>query len=135
MLPAPSPTPMTTPQKSALVTGGAGFIGSHLASRLLSEGWSVDVVDNLCTGFRENVPAGASFIEVDVSRDDLPTQLPAKRYDAVFHLAAVADDVEVAQVLIDLGHRARQHLALASEDVDEIADRLRIGDRGANEGG
>ena len=46
--------------------------------------------------------------------------------------AVVADDVEVAQVLVDLGHRARQHLALARERVHEIADRLRIGDRGAD---
>lgn len=79
---------MITPQKTALVTGGAGFIGSHLARRLLREGWCVDVVDNLSTGYRENVPDGAAFHEVDVSRDDLPALLPAKRYDAVFHLAA-----------------------------------------------
>ena len=79
---------MNTSPRSALVTGGAGFIGSHLARRLLREGWAVDIVDNLCTGFRENVPAEAGFIELDVSRDALPRQLPARRYDAVFHLAA-----------------------------------------------
>ena len=79
---------MTTPPKAALVTGGAGFIGSHLARRLLREGWSVDIVDNLSTGYRENVPEGTTFFEVDVSRDNLAAQLPAKRYDAVFHLAA-----------------------------------------------
>ena len=79
---------MNTLPRSALVTGGAGFIGSHLARRLLREGWSVDIVDNLCTGFRENVPGEATFIELDVSRDDLAGKLPARRYDAVFHLAA-----------------------------------------------
>ena len=79
---------MMTPKKSALVTGGAGFIGSHLARRLLSESWTVDIVDNLSTGYRENVPDGATFIELDVSRDDLAARLPARRYDAVFHLAA-----------------------------------------------
>ena len=79
---------MTNPPKAALVTGGAGFIGSHLARRLLSEGWQVDVVDNLSTGYRENVPPGASFILVDLSRNDLHRELPARRYDAVFHLAA-----------------------------------------------
>lgn len=80
--------PIATPQKSALVTGGAGFIGSHLTRRLLGDGWSVDVVDNLSTGYRENVPDHATFLHIDVSRDDLPAHLPAKRYDAVFHLAA-----------------------------------------------
>lgn len=79
---------MTAPQKFALITGGAGFIGSHLARRLIREGWSVDVVDNLSTGYRENIPEGAAFLNVDVSRNDLAALLPAKRYDAVFHLAA-----------------------------------------------
>ena len=79
---------MPPTQKTALVTGGAGFIGSHLARRLLREGWSVEIVDNLSTGYRENIPDGASFIELDLSRDDLAEKLPARRYDAVFHLAA-----------------------------------------------
>lgn len=79
---------MTTQKKTALVTGGAGFIGSHLAIRLLSAGWAVDIVDNLSTGYRENIPAGATFHELDVSRNDFAAHLPAHRYDAVFHLAA-----------------------------------------------
>ncbi|MGE5418071.1 MAG: NAD-dependent epimerase/dehydratase family protein [Acidobacteriota bacterium] len=72
----------------ALVTGGAGFIGSHLARRLLKEGWRVDIIDNLRTGSRENVPEGASFYFLDLSRDDLTHELPDVRYDVVFHLAA-----------------------------------------------
>ena len=79
---------MTTPNKTALVTGGAGFIGSHLARRLLTDGWAVDVVDNLSTGFRQNVPDNARFFEIDLSRNDLTEKLPQQRYDAVFHLAA-----------------------------------------------
>jgi len=74
--------------KRALVTGGAGFIGSHLAKRLLREGWKVDIIDNLCTGFRSNVPSEANFIFLDISKDDFIMQLPDERYDAVFHLAA-----------------------------------------------
>ena len=51
---------------TAIVTGGAGFIGSHLAERFLREGWTVHVIDNLVTGKRENLPADASFHELDI---------------------------------------------------------------------
>jgi len=74
--------------KRALVTGGAGFIGSHLSRRLLKEGWHVHIVDNLSTGFKSNIPRGAEFYFLDLSKDDFITQLPGVRYDAVFHLAA-----------------------------------------------
>ena len=46
---------------TAIVTGGAGFIGSHLAERFLREGWTVHIIDNLATGKRENIPAKATF--------------------------------------------------------------------------
>ena len=74
--------------RRALVTGGAGFIGSHLARRLLSEGWQVDILDNLCTGFRENVPAGAGFTLLDIATDDFCEHIPRTDYAVVFHLAA-----------------------------------------------
>ena len=53
-----------------VVTGGAGFIGSHLADALVARGDDVHVVDNLATGRREQVPAGATFHELDVSDVD-----------------------------------------------------------------
>ncbi|MFN9718944.1 MAG: NAD-dependent epimerase/dehydratase family protein [Planctomycetota bacterium] len=49
-----------------LITGGAGFIGSHIADKALSAGWAVAVVDDLSSGRRENVPTGAEFFEVDI---------------------------------------------------------------------
>ncbi|MFK7819345.1 MAG: NAD-dependent epimerase/dehydratase family protein [Planctomycetaceae bacterium] len=49
-----------------LVTGGAGFIGSHIADQCLAKGWEVAVIDNLSGGRRENVPADARFEEVDI---------------------------------------------------------------------
>ncbi len=73
--------------RRALVTGGAGFIGSHLAEALLSEGLEVRVLDNLSMGKRENVPDGAELVEGDVcSADDVRGSL--KGVDIVFHEAA-----------------------------------------------
>jgi UDP-glucose 4-epimerase len=69
-----------------LVTGGAGFIGSYLARRLLSEGHHVTVVDNLSTGYRENVPPGADFVYADLGNPLHYYRLDALRPDVVFHL-------------------------------------------------
>ncbi len=74
----------------ALITGGAGFIGSHIAERLLREGHEVKVLDNLSTGKRENlVPCpGAELIVGDV-RDASLVREVAKGCDVIFHEAAV----------------------------------------------
>ncbi len=73
----------------ALVTGGAGFIGSHLVDLLLAKGCEVVVVDNLATGRHSQVPEKAVFLQGDVG----DSQLLAKALpgcDVVFHLAAVS---------------------------------------------
>ncbi|MEI7702339.1 MAG: NAD-dependent epimerase/dehydratase family protein, partial [Planctomycetia bacterium] len=49
-----------------LITGGAGFIGSHIAEKALAKGWTVAVVDDLSGGRRENVPAAAQFFQTDI---------------------------------------------------------------------
>ncbi len=78
----------------ALVTGGLGFIGSHLVDRLLADGWEVAVLDNLLTGRRSNLAhregdRSLELVEGDVR--DLPTlERCSKGCDAVFHLAAHA---------------------------------------------
>ena len=75
----------------SLVTGGAGFIGSHVAQALLDRGHTVTVVDDLSGGYRENVPAAAQFVEVDVSDESAVTDLfRDARFEYVFHLAAYA---------------------------------------------
>ncbi len=75
----------------AIVTGGAGFIGSHLAEALLARGDEVHVVDNLSSGSRANVPAAADLRELDI-RDEGLAELTARlRPEVVFHLAAQAD--------------------------------------------
>lgn len=74
--------------KTYLVTGGAGFIGSHVAEALLARGDRVRVVDNFSTGKRSNVPAGVDLLEADIT--DLDSIRPAfQGADGVFHLAAL----------------------------------------------
>lgn len=73
---------------SVLVTGGAGYIGSHTVQQLVERGDRVVVIDNLSTGFREAV-RGASFVEGDVGDAELVSRvLEAHRVDAVLHFAA-----------------------------------------------
>lgn len=71
----------------ALVTGGAGFIGSNLAGRLLADGADVRVFDNLSTGFAENVPGDAELFEGDI-RDGDAVRAAVAGIDVVFHFAA-----------------------------------------------
>jgi UDP-glucose 4-epimerase len=73
-----------------LVTGGAGFVGSHVVDRLLAEGHAVDVVDNLSGGRAEQVNPGARLHVCDVRSRRLPLVLGAVRPEAVVHLAAQA---------------------------------------------
>lgn len=73
------------------MTGGAGFIGSHLADALVDTGHRVVVFDDLSTGKRERVPAAARFVEGDLRSFDLAGLLGKERIVAVFHHAAQID--------------------------------------------
>lgn len=74
-----------------LVTGAAGFIGSHVCAHLLRQGHKVMGLDDLSGGFRDQVPAGVEFVEGSVTDAALVQQLFARhRFDYVFHLAAYA---------------------------------------------
>ena len=72
-----------------LVTGGAGFIGSHVARKLTGEGYEVVVLDNLSTGYRSNIPDNlrVEFVEGDI-RDDRLVAALMDGVQVVFHLAA-----------------------------------------------
>jgi UDP-glucose 4-epimerase len=75
-----------------LVTGGAGFIGSHLCEGLLEAGHEVIVVDNLRTGKKENLPEAVSFHQLDICEQEAIGRLFEKeKFAAVFHLAAQND--------------------------------------------
>ena len=89
----------------ALVTGGAGFIGSHVSELLLGRGWTVDIIDDLSTGKRENVPRDAKLVVADVASTEAARIVGDGGYNVVVHLAAqmdvrrsVADPVFDAQV-------------------------------------
>ena len=71
------------------VSGGAGFIGSATAEALLKAGHNVTIYDSLVTGHRQAVPAGASFIQADLSDShELALAMTGQKYDAVMHFAA-----------------------------------------------
>lgn len=84
----------------ALLTGGAGFIGSHLTSRLVDLGWDVRVVDNLSTGYKRNLAEVANDIEFreEDLRDPSVAERAVEDVDVVFHLAAMSS---VPRSLVD----------------------------------
>ncbi len=75
-----------------LITGGAGFIGSHIADAYLAAGHGVTIVDNFSTGRRENLNPGAALAEIDIrDRDAVDGLLAGARFDIVNHHAAQLD--------------------------------------------
>jgi UDP-glucose 4-epimerase len=89
----------------AIVTGGAGFIGSHLVDRLLEDGYSVTVIDNMSCGRMDNLQQHATNPHITIREADIKDirqlEKPFKGHDVVFHMAAHAD---IRESLID--HRS-----------------------------
>jgi UDP-glucose 4-epimerase len=116
----------------ALITGGAGFIGSHLAERLLRDGAEVTIIDNLSTGRLDNIAAfrrdpQLQFVKGDI-RDVALMQLLTSRCEVVFHLAAavgvqlIADEpvrtietnIAGTQVVLEAANKFGRRVLLAS---------------------
>lgn len=109
-----------------VITGGAGFIGSHLADRLLAEGCRVTVIDDLSTGRRENLSPKVDFIEGKVSDIDLENALEGAA--AIYHLAAavgvelvirspietIRTNIEETECVLEAASRKKVPVLLAS---------------------
>lgn len=78
-------------EKTVLVTGGAGFVGSHITDGLIKKGYSVAVVDNLSTGKKENINQKANFYRADIRDSDVSEIFKKEKPKAVFHYAAQID--------------------------------------------
>ncbi len=77
--------------KTVLVTGGAGFIGSHVSDRFLVNGWDVTILDDLSSGREENLPPSARFVRGDITSPDAAALVKNGRFDVICHLAAQID--------------------------------------------
>ena len=90
--------------KRVLITGGAGFIGSHVGDDFLARGWSVDVIDDLSSGKREQVPAGATLHHLDIRSHEAAQVVREGKFDVIVHLAAQMDvRRSVADPVLDAG--------------------------------
>lgn len=97
---------MSGASKHFLVTGGAGFVGSHLVDALIAQGHRVTVLDNLSSGFRENVHRDAALVEGDIRDKKMVADLIAPA-DGCFHLAAIVSVQQCQQSCIE-SHEVNQ---------------------------
>ena len=110
---------MSHSPRRVLVTGGAGFIGSHVANAYLESGDDVWVLDNLSSGRRANIPESAEFIELDIRDDDVRNLFRKVRFDIVNHHAAQIDvRASVADPTIDASINLQGLLNLTEAAID-----------------
>ena len=105
------------------MTGGAGFIGSHVVDAYLAAGDSVWIVDNLSSGRRENIPKRAEFVEMDVRAEEVRNLFREVRFDVVNHHAA---QIDVRVSVLDPGKDASiniQGLLNLTEAAIEVGTR------------
>ncbi|MCW1891759.1 MAG: NAD-dependent epimerase/dehydratase family protein [Candidatus Uhrbacteria bacterium] len=104
-----------------IVTGGAGFIGSTLAKRMIRDGHEVVIIDNFSTGLRERVPEGATVVEWDLTSEDIQTLASHMQgADGVFHFAALPRvPFSIAEPIISSKHNVfgTLHTLVAARDA------------------
>ena len=107
---------MDLSQSHALITGGAGFIGSHLARDLLARGATVTVADDLSKGDRDRVPSDATFVRADLTEPDDVARDPPRERDEVPRRPLlqrhVPRQVDQVGLLVGVGQDAELHLNL-----------------------
>jgi UDP-glucose 4-epimerase len=97
----------------AVVTGGAGFIGSHLTKKLLNLGWDVTIYDNLSSGNKSNIPQGANFIWAELTDESCLSLMPNHKVDVFYHLAShVGQELSFERPLYDLKANANSTIIL-----------------------
>jgi UDP-glucose 4-epimerase len=116
---------MTQSNRRVLVTGGAGFIGSHVADAYLASGAEVWIVDNLSSGRASNIPSGAEFVEMDIRDPEIRNLFRDVRFDLVNHHAAQIDvRVSVADPAKDAGINLLGLLNLTESAIEVGTERF-----------
>lgn len=106
----------------AVITGGAGFIGSHLADGLIANGIDVSIIDDLSSGKKENIPKKAKFHHIDINDEKIKKILEKEDPDYFFHLAA---QMNVRRSVEDPGFDAKVNI-LGSLNILETLKELEV---------
>jgi UDP-glucose 4-epimerase len=93
--------------KTVLVTGGAGFIGSHVADVFLAQGWDVTILDDLSSGRQENLPPSARFVRGDITTAESAALVREGKFDVICHLAA---QIDVRRSVLDPAYDAARNI-------------------------
>ncbi len=108
-----------------LVTGGAGFIGSGVAERLIAEGNEVVIIDNLSTGYRSNIPEGVQFIEGDCQDPQIYAELMGRKFDAILHIAGQSSgEVSFDDPVYDLRSNTESTLRIINYGLETGCNRI-----------
>jgi UDP-glucose 4-epimerase len=105
--------------KKYLVTGGAGFIGSAVAAKLLNQGNEVVIIDNLSTGCVENVPVGATFIAGNCEDEHTINKLNKQTFNAIYHIAGQSSgEISYDNPVLDMQANVQSTLVLLKYALD-----------------